>query len=152
MKTSLPKARPIVYASRISEYVTPPAINRIILCLPSVFATRADGALCQVGLALRKEDVGAVGGGARAPVRMDCVNSGGVSRMKGNRDWSSRLLWCSCNVRGPSRLRTRLTSNTICITGLYRESSYSPSLFVYFCFTRPLFDRSLASLMTLMPR
>ncbi len=68
-------------------------INR---CFPSVLFTRAEGALCHVGLAERSDDVDD-GGGAAAPAaplpaRRDCPNSGGISLMKGKRLRSSLLL------------------------------------------------------------
>lgn len=49
-----------MYAILISLYVTPPAINKMMRCLPSVLAIRAEGALCHVGRAdLSDPDAGA---------------------------------------------------------------------------------------------
>jgi hypothetical protein len=84
---SFPKDWLSVYASLISLYVTPPAMNIIIRCLPSVFVARAEGALCHVGLAdLREPEEG---GGAFGDKKGDedrCIGAtSGASLTYGNR-------------------------------------------------------------------
>lgn len=50
----------------------------IMRCFPSVLPTLDEGALCQVGLALRSDPDDCIGAAA-APGRSEDANSGGVS-------------------------------------------------------------------------
>ena len=72
--TSFPKLFPAAYASRISEYAIPPAMNTITRCFASLPAP-GRAARCQLGFALLK-DVAPVEGVAR---REGAGASGGVS-------------------------------------------------------------------------
>ena len=82
------------YASRISEYVIPPATNtsirwRVSLC---VFPPRA--ALCQLGFWLRRETAGWIAGLDRRLLAAGAAD--GESFTYGNSVGSSLLETCSC--------------------------------------------------------
>jgi hypothetical protein len=82
-----------VYANLISLYVTPPAMNMIIRCLPSVLVARAEGALCHVGRADRNDPddcCGALGDRNGDAVRWIGATSG-ASLTYGKRFGSRRL-------------------------------------------------------------
>lgn len=64
MMMSLFKDFDMTYASRISEYVMPPATKTKTRCRTSSRAPPALGARCQLGFALRKEVAGCITGDA----------------------------------------------------------------------------------------
>ena len=99
MITSLPKLFESRYASRISEYVTPPATNTSSRCRLSFAVPAPRVALCQLGFWLRGDTAGDGDGEGDAPARRllapePCTE--GESLTYGKSVGSSLFATCSC--------------------------------------------------------